>query len=95
MNGIDVGIVAVLEQEVDMKYVMVGIFCCILAAAVAGQTDLPPFGALESPVSGETVQDNVLFSGWVIDDNGGVQVKIYRIESSALIYIGTAYIEES
>jgi len=78
-----------------MKKIITGIFCCVLVVSAAGQTDLPPFGTLETPISGAMVQDNVLFSGWVIDDNGGVQVRIYRIASGSLVYVGTAYIEES
>ncbi len=63
-----------------------------MVAQTASFTDPEPFGNFETPLEGQTVSGDILVSGWVIDDNAGVQVKLYRVDGASLIYIGNAYV---
>ena len=53
--------------------------------------DTPPFGEIDFPMEGSTVSGAIIISGWVVDDNYGVSVKIYRKSGASLIYIGDAF----
>ncbi|MCP5106784.1 MAG: hypothetical protein GY950_25600 [bacterium] len=53
-----------------------------------------PFGCFETPPEGVTLSGSVPVSGWVLDDIGVEHVKIYRQESSTLVYIGDALFVE-
>jgi hypothetical protein len=58
-----------------------------------GQTS-PPFGTFETPKDNSTVRSSIPVTGWVLDDIGLEQVKIYRRDSNQLLYIGDAiYVE--
>ncbi|MGE5344085.1 MAG: leucine-rich repeat domain-containing protein [Candidatus Omnitrophota bacterium] len=54
--------------------------------------DQPPFGYIETPVSGSTVSGSIPVTGWALDDTGISSVKIFRDpvegESGDWVYIG-------
>jgi hypothetical protein len=87
----------------NRKQVWIVFWMAVIGAAflekINGQTvlftDPDPFGTFETPLDGQTVSGDILLSGWVMDDNAGVQVKIYRLQGAALVYIGDAYILKS
>ncbi|NQT27365.1 choice-of-anchor D domain-containing protein [candidate division KSB1 bacterium] len=54
--------------------------------------DQPPFGIFSTPLDSSTVRSAIHVTGWVVDDNGGLSVKIYRLHNNNLIYIGDAHI---
>lgn len=53
-----------------------------------------PFGILATPVDGSTVYGSVPVTGWVLDDIGVENVKIYRGEGKNLHFIGEAVFVE-
>lgn len=58
----------------------------------SGSQDLPPFGDFATPVDSTTVRSSFPVTGWVLDDIGVENVKIYREdgEGASLVYIGDA-----
>jgi hypothetical protein len=50
----------------------------------------PPFGSFDTPENNSTVRSSVPFTGWVLDDVGVENVKLYRGQGSQLVYIGDA-----
>lgn len=54
----------------------------------------PPFGIFNTPVDGSTVQGSVPVTGWVLDDIGVENVKIYRANNGGLVFIGDAVFVE-
>jgi hypothetical protein len=52
--------------------------------------DLPPFGDFATPVDSSTVRSSFPVTGWVLDDIGVENVKIYREDGASLVYIGDA-----
>ncbi len=58
-----------------------------------GQTSLP-FGVFATPVDGSTVSSSIPVTGWVLDDIGAANVKIYRGNPGSLVYIGDAVFVE-
>ncbi len=63
----------------------------------AGSTNLP-FGSFDTPSDGSVVAGSIPLTGWVIDNIGIENIKIYRDplagEGSGLIYIGNAVMVE-
>jgi hypothetical protein len=57
-------------------------------------TTAVPFGSFETPAEGSVVSGSVPVTGWVLDDIEVESVKIYREESSNLVYIGDAVLVE-
>jgi len=53
-----------------------------------------PFGIFATPAAGSTVYGSVPVTGWVLDDIGVENVKIYRGEGKNLNYIGEAVFVE-
>lgn len=54
----------------------------------------PPFGVFSTPTHGSTVMSSIPVTGWVLDDIGVANVKIYREVGSELAYIGDAVFVE-
>lgn len=54
-----------------------------------GNTSLP-FGSFDTPVDGSTNSGSVNVTGWVLDDVGVTDVKIYNDSGSGIEYIGDA-----
>jgi hypothetical protein len=58
----------------------------------AAGSDSMPFGSFDTPLDGSTVRSSIPVTGWVLDDIGVEDVKIYRApvpgEGKGLIYIG-------
>jgi Carboxypeptidase regulatory-like domain/WD40-like Beta Propeller Repeat len=52
--------------------------------------DQKPFGSFDTPINGATVRSSVAVTGWALDDQGIENVKLYRAQGSALVYIGDA-----
>lgn len=50
----------------------------------------PPFGSLDTPLNGAVVSGSIPVSGWALDNNGVVSVKIYRNKGKMPVYIGDA-----
>jgi hypothetical protein len=53
-------------------------------------TSSPPFGSFDTPENNSTVRSSVPFTGWVLDDVGVENVKLYRGQGSHLTYISDA-----
>ncbi len=53
-----------------------------------------PRGYFDTPIQGSTVSSSVPFTGWVLDDLGVQDVKLYREEERSLVYIGDAVLVE-
>jgi formylglycine-generating enzyme required for sulfatase activity len=49
-----------------------------------------PFGSFDTPIDGSTVTGSIAVTGWVLDDTGIANVKIWRGETGNLTYIGDA-----
>jgi hypothetical protein len=49
---------------------------------------VPPFGQFSTPVDGSLVSSSIPVTGWVLDDIGVENVKIFRGEGKSLVYIG-------
>ncbi len=49
-----------------------------------------PFGTYDTPTNNASIASSVPFTGWVLDDIGLQSVKLYRLDSGNLIYIGDA-----
>ena len=62
-------------------YLMIGSYATIASEADAVMSSLAPFGALDSPNDGETVNGTVSVSGWALD-NRGVQSVVARIDET-------------
>lgn len=59
------------------------------------QNTEPPFGAFESPANGTTVSGSVPVTGWVLDDVGVDNVRVYSEGSNGnLNYLGDATLTE-
>ncbi|MGD2085380.1 MAG: fibronectin type III domain-containing protein [Candidatus Aminicenantes bacterium] len=54
----------------------------------------PPFGTFETPIDGSTVYSSIPVTGWVLDDTGIDNVKIYRAQGNTLVYIGDGVLVE-
>ncbi|MBN1276129.1 MAG: BACON domain-containing protein, partial [Deltaproteobacteria bacterium] len=57
-------------------------------------TTTTPFGSFDTPIDGSTVSSSVPLTGWVLDDVGVNNVKIYRGEGTSQVYIGDAVFVE-
>ncbi len=66
------------------------IFLIFLANNIVQATDQAPFGSFDAPAEGSTVNGVIPVTGWVMDDNSGVTVEIYREEGEDSVHIGTA-----
>ena len=53
-----------------------------------------PFGNYATPENNSTVSSSVPFTGWVLDDIGVKDVKLYRQETGGSVYIGDALLVE-
>jgi hypothetical protein len=53
-------------------------------------TSSPPFGSFDTPENNSTVRSSIPVTGWVLDDTGVDNVKIYRGQGTNLTYIGDA-----
>ncbi len=53
-----------------------------------------PFGEFSTPTDGSTVSSSIPVTGWVLDDIGVENVKIYREENGNLVYIGDSVFVE-
>ncbi|MCP5103494.1 MAG: hypothetical protein GY950_08955 [bacterium] len=53
-----------------------------------------PFGSYATPTDGSTISSSVPFTGWVLDDMGVENVKLYRHSGGSLLYIGDAIFVE-
>ena len=60
----------------------------------ASQGSNSPFGYFETPADNSNVNGSIPVTGWTLDDIGVENVKIYRVESPSLIYIGDAVFVE-
>ena len=67
----------------------------------AAGTTAGPFGFLDTPVDGSTVEGSVAVTGWALDDIEVAAVKIYRnpvegesVQPNGLVYIGDAVFVE-
>ncbi len=65
----------------------------ILTIKSSGENEAP-FGEFATPVDGSTVRSSFPVTGWVLDDLGIANVKIYREEGSGLVFIGDAVLVE-
>jgi hypothetical protein len=54
----------------------------------------PPFGTFETPIDDANVASSIPVTGWALDDSGVDNVKIYRKEGNALVFIGDATLVE-
>jgi hypothetical protein len=54
----------------------------------------PPFGSFDTPTDGATVMSSIPVTGWAVDDIEVSQVKIYRRNNGALVYIGNGVFVE-
>ena len=52
--------------------------------------DNTPFGVVETPENGSTVQGAIPVNGWALDDTGIETVNIYAMEGNNRVYIGEA-----
>jgi hypothetical protein len=53
-----------------------------------------PFGSFDTPTNGATVMSSIPVTGWAVDDIEVSNVKIYRRNNGALVYIGDAVFVE-
>jgi hypothetical protein len=53
-----------------------------------------PFGSFDTPLHGSTVRSSIPVTGWVLDDIGVTDVKIYRLQGNSQVYIGEAVLVE-
>jgi hypothetical protein len=53
-----------------------------------------PFGEFSTPIDGAAIRGSTAVTGWVLDDVGVENVKIYREEDENLVYIGDAVFVE-
>ncbi len=58
------------------------------------QDTTPPFGSFDTPLEGATVTGSIPVTGWVLDDIGIDNIKIYRDGNDSLVYIGDALFVE-
>ena len=61
---------------------------------ITEQNDAPPFGSFDTPMDGSTVSGSIPVTGWVLDDVGVDNVKIYRTEGDNQIFMGDAVFVE-
>jgi len=69
-----------------------------LAILSAASVNVPPIGTFEIPVSGTLVRGSIAVSGWVLDDKGVDNVKLYRSpgsdEGNSPVFLGDAVLVE-
>jgi hypothetical protein len=53
-----------------------------------------PFGNFATPLDNTTVRSSIAVTGWVLDDVGIDNVKLYRQENGSMVYIGDAVLVE-
>lgn len=80
--------------------VRLGVRCAVLGwmltAPLSAQSlpDNPPFGEIATPVEGSTVSGVIPVTGWALDDNGGMTVKVFYQGTGGQNYVGPASFEE-
>lgn len=74
------------------KRLRFGFWCAVLgwisAAPIEGRTavDMAPFGALDMPIEGSTVSGVIRVTGWALDDNGGMAVRVFYKDGDLWTY---------
>jgi len=99
----------VVEVKIDPGNLLAGEFKGAIYVADSAATNSPveieiyltvkshaskPIGEFSTPIYGSTVYSSVPVTGWALGDTGMDSVKIYRGESSNLVYIGDAVFVE-
>jgi hypothetical protein len=94
--GTQSGVVSISDPAAENSPQRITVHLTVYAQAA----DAPPFGVMETPVSGSTVFGSVPVTGWALDDIEVARVEIKRapdvddppgiVDSEGLIYIGAA-----
>jgi len=105
-SGSNIGVV---EVTIDPGNLLPGEFKGVIYVADSAATNSPveieiyltvkshtskPIGEFSTPIHGASVCSSIPVTGWALGDTGMESVKIYREESSSLVYIGDAVFVE-
>ena len=97
-NGKDAGTYSASLNIIDRDTSNVLVTVAVQMTVYESNASQPPFGAMNVPMDGVLVNNNVPITGWALDDIEVTGVKIYRApvanEGSSHIYIGEATLLE-
>jgi len=89
-EGNYLGTITVTDPDADPPTEIVTVFFKVKSPSES----MAPFGVFETPIDGSTVRSSIPVTGWVLDDVGIDNVKIYRESIGGLVYIGDAVLVE-